>query len=82
MINWFKKITFVQILRIALGSYLVVEAFNASSVNSAILLGLGAVILLIQGVFNIGCCGVSGCASPQKKQNVTNAKEISYEEVH
>lgn len=82
MINWFKKLTFVQILRIVLGSYLVVETFNAPSVNTAILLGVGAIILLIQGVFNIGCCGVSGCAPSQKKQNANDTKEISYEEVH
>ena len=40
-------------------------------------------LLLVQAVFNMGCCGVGGCAIPAKSQskNQESTKPIEYEEV-
>jgi hypothetical protein len=42
--------------------------------------GMFALFFLAQAVFNIGCCGTSGCNAPQKKDDNSN-EPLDYEEV-
>lgn len=51
--NWH----FMRILRLALGGLAVVEYF---SMHDLLLLFIGGVFL-VQGIFNIGCCGDGVC---------------------
>ena len=66
----------MRILRVVVGIWAVVEAFRT---HQAILSVFGAWIA-IQGIFNIGCCGV-----PQQYQNDATSNEdaenITFEEV-
>ncbi|MEO6288823.1 MAG: hypothetical protein ABIO76_02815 [Ginsengibacter sp.] len=63
--NW----NFMRLLRLAIGVWAVVEAFQ----NSNSLLGLLGGSILVMAVMNIGCCSVNGScktpASTNKKQS-------------
>lgn len=70
--NW----TFMRFLRLGLGLAVLAQAVIAKDVLF-VLLGLGFTAM---PVFNIGCCGSSGCYVPPKKP-ANPIKDISYEEV-
>ena len=66
----------MRFLKLGLGLAVLVQAVIAKDVLFA-LLGLG---ITAMPVFNIGCCGASGCyVSPAKKTKTT--KDVHYEEV-
>lgn len=44
------------------------------------ILGFIGVLLLIQGIFNMGCPGFT-CGPSYKQTNLSNAEEIKFEEV-
>jgi hypothetical protein len=70
--NW----NFMRFFRLALGIAIIVQAAFAKDLTMGI---LGAMFTAMP-IFNVGCCGVGGCATTEKKQS-TPAKEITYEEV-
>lgn len=70
--NW----NFMRFLRLGLGIAIIVQAVMAKDWTMGI---LGALFISMP-VFNIGCCGTAGCATPVKKSNET-VKDITYEEV-
>jgi hypothetical protein len=70
--NW----NFMRFFRLALGIAIMVQAAFAKDWTMGI---LGAMFTAMP-IFNVGCCGVGGCATPVKKQTST-PKDIAYEEV-
>jgi hypothetical protein len=70
--NW----NFMRFFRLALGIAIIVQAAFAKDWTMGI---LGAMFTAMP-IFNVGCCGVGGCATPVKKQ-ATTTKDITYEEV-
>ena len=71
--NW----NFMRFVRLGLGIAIIVQAVIAKDWTMGI---LGALFTSMP-VFNIGCCGVGGCATPPVKRNTENTKDITYEEV-
>lgn len=64
----------MRIIRLVLAVIVLAEAWRSNEV----ILGLLGVILLAQSVFNVACCGSSGCDidHTQKKQgSLENSKE-------
>jgi hypothetical protein len=70
--NW----TLMRFLRLAMGIAILVQAVMAKDM----LFAFAGIIFTAMPVFNVGCCGTSGCAAPAPKKQET-AKEITYEEV-
>ena len=69
----------MRLLRLAIGVWAVIAAFQTREA----VLGLVGVLLLVMAVMNIGCCGVSGCATnrPANKNSSQKPEEVSYEEI-
>lgn len=76
MKNLFVQWSFMRFLRLALAVYLACQAYTTKQW----FFGMFALFFLAQAVFNIGCCGPSGCNVSQKKQN-NDTKPLDYEEV-
>ena len=70
--NW----TLMRFLRLGMGIAILVQAVLAKD----ILFAFAGIIFTALPVFNVGCCGTSGCAAPSEK-NKDIKKEITYEEV-
>ena len=69
----------LRIMRVLLGLFCLGDAF----VQKSMLTGVIGSILLYQGVFNAGCCGVSSC-SPQQPLSPSASmkeKEVTFEEI-
>lgn len=69
-------------LRLGLGAMILFEAFKTYDW----FMGILGIVLIAQAVFNVGCCGTSGCSpspqSPNQNQNKdVVAEKITYEEV-
>lgn len=76
MKNYFQQWNFMRIIRLATGIYITIQGVMDSQ-WLFVLLGL---IFTMMPIFNIGCCGTSGCSTNMKKDSANN-KEIEYEEV-
>lgn len=73
--NW----NIMRLLRLAIGVWALVSAIQTGQGA----LGLLGGVVLAMAIFNIGCCGVNGCApraSTNKKLSKTPG-EIEYEEI-
>lgn len=70
--NW----NFMRFLRLGLGMAILVQSAMIKDWTMAIV----GLLFAAMAVFNLGCCGVSGCAVPPKKTAETTG-DISYEEV-
>ena len=70
--NW----NFMRLLRLGMGIAILVQGIILKDV----LLAFAGIIFTAMPVFNVGCCGAAGCATPLKKGQDTT-KEIGYEEV-
>jgi len=70
--NW----NFMRLVRLGLGITIIIQSFIAKDFTMGI---LGALFTGMP-VFNVGCCGVGGCATPVNK-NTEITQEITYEEV-
>ncbi len=70
--NW----NFMRFVRLGLGIAIIVQSVLIKDWT----MGIIGVLFTSMPVFNIGCCGVGGCAAPVKKSNETT-KDITYEEV-
>lgn len=72
--NW----NLMRILRMAIGVWAIIAAFQTKEV----VLGLMGGLLLITAVMNIGCCGVRECAPQGPDKNLSQKPgEINYEEI-
>jgi hypothetical protein len=70
--NW----TFIRFLRLLIGIAILVQSFFMIDW----LMGSMGMLFSAMALFNMGCCGVNGCATmPPKKYD--NKKEITYEEM-
>ncbi len=72
----FKNWTFFRVLRLMIGLAIIVQAF----ISKDTLFGAAGLLFTSMAVFNMGCCGGGGCATPPQKTD-KNSKDISYEEV-
>ena len=68
---------FMRFVRLGLGVYIGIQAFQTQSILSGIL----AAFLLYQVVTNTGCCGANGCAIPTKKNNTDTTEDVEFEEI-
>jgi hypothetical protein len=73
--NW----NLIRVLRLAIGVWAVIVAFQ----TKAVVLGLMGGILLVMALMNIGCCGISGCRTPMtaRKNLSQKPEEVNYEEI-
>jgi hypothetical protein len=71
--NW----NFMRFIRLGLGVYIGIQAFETQSVLS----GLLAAFLLYQVVTNTGCCAANGCVIPTNKNNSDTIEDVEYEEI-
>lgn len=73
--NW----NFIRLLRLIFGIATIVQAIMAKEV----VFGIAGLLFTGMAIFNIGCCGLGGCNSPNisSKNSNTNTKDIAYEEV-
>lgn len=72
--NWH----FMRILRAAVAIWAISEYF---STNDFFLLTVGGFFGL-QAIFDVGCCGASGCATaPNTRKQEISSQEIDFEEV-
>ncbi len=66
----------MRVIRFVLGLFIVIQSIQTQE-WLFLLMGIGLTLL---PVFNIGCCGTSGCATPvYKSKNKT--EDISYQEI-
>lgn len=70
--NW----TLMRFLRLAMGIAILVQAVIAKDM----LFAFAGIVFTAMPVFNVGCCGTAGCATPAKKDS-DKTKDIIYEEV-
>ena len=70
--NW----TIIRFLRLLIGIGIIVQAV----VLQDILLGAAGLLFGGMAVFNAGCCGTAGCATPARK-SARSKNETRYEEV-
>ena len=68
---------FMRFVRLALGVYIGIQAYQTQSILSGLLAGF----LLYQVFTNSGCGGANGCALPLKKKNNDTAEDVEYEEI-
>jgi hypothetical protein len=73
----FRNWHFMRFVRLALGLAVIVQSVRTGDWT----MGLIGLIFTAMPVFNIGCCGMAGCATPAKKKYSDTKKDISYEEV-
>jgi len=73
MIKGFNWVRLIRSLAGTIALYQGVVSYNT-------ILGAVGVLLLIQGIFNMGCSGLT-CSEPFKKTNLSNTEEIKFEEV-
>ncbi len=71
--NWH----FMRVLRVVLSLAILVQSWYAKDSTTAII----GLMLLAMGLFNIGCCGPSGCYTSVKKKKSAPSNEPVYEEV-
>lgn len=66
----------MRVLRLALGIFIIGQGIVA---KDWLFIALGGLFSLMP-LLNVGCCGVSGCNTPVRKNN-GNIEDVSYEEV-
>jgi hypothetical protein len=81
MNNWkniiFSNWNFMRVLRFGLAIYVLIEAIRTYDV----VFGALASVLLLQAIFNVGCCSGGACYSNKAESNDTENKEVIYEEI-
>ena len=76
MKNYLEGWNVMRLLRLILGLIIIVQGIRGND-WSFILLGS---LFSLMPIFNVGCCGASGCNTSYVKTN-KNIKEVTYEEV-
>ena len=67
----------MRFVRLALGTYIGIQAYQTQSILSALLAGF----LLYQVITNSGCCATSNCSVPLNKKNNDAVEDVEYEEI-
>lgn len=67
----------IRWLRLVIGAYFAVQAIATQEIFSGVI----AAFFLYQAITNTGCCGTSGCAVPNTKNNPGKSKEVELIEV-
>jgi hypothetical protein len=67
----------IRVLRLVLGLLALGAAFSEHDK----LMGLLGTVFTLQAVFNVGCCGSSGCSTNYKNDKGAEEKEIIYETI-
>ncbi len=73
MFTGFNWIRLVRLLAGSIALYQGIASYNT-------ILGTIGMLLLIQGIFNLGCPGLT-CSQPYTQTNMSNTEEIKFEEV-
>lgn len=80
MNNWkniiFSNWDWMRWLRLGLAVYILIEAFQTYDV----MFGVLALVLLLQAIFNVGCCG-STCATGKTGSEKDQDNEVVFEEI-
>lgn len=76
MKSYLKNWNYMRLLRLALGIFIIIQGI---SVSDWMVVAMGSLLSLMP-VFNIGCCGVTGCHTTST-ENKKSINEISFEEV-
>jgi len=72
--NW----SVVRVIRVGIGS---IALYQALSLRDG-MIGVFAVLLLVQGIMNWSCCGAGSCDTVESKFKATDVtKDVEYEEV-
>jgi hypothetical protein len=81
MNNWkniiFSNWNFMRFLRLGLAAFVLVEAIR----NYDVMFGVLASVLLLQAVFNVGCCSGGACYTDKSESTENETKEVIFEEV-
>lgn len=67
----------MRIIRLILAIAIIVQSWYMRDTTTAVL----GVVLLASAVFNVGCCGVSGCSTSIHPVKKSSKKDSVYEEV-
>ena len=69
----------MRFIRLVFGIFIIAQSVIAKDWA----IGLLGVLFTAMPIFNIGCCGVNGCAAPAGKgtENTKDTEEVFYEEV-
>jgi len=76
MRNRLKNWNVLRVIRLVFGLYVLIQGVYARDMSYVLIGGL----FTLMPVLNIGCCSTSGCATTNRKSEVTT-EDISYEEV-
>jgi hypothetical protein len=70
----------IRLIRVGMGAIALYQAITVQDV----LVGVLALVLLVQGIMNWSCCGMSSCVPKQSKKNASQdkQKEVIYEELN
>jgi hypothetical protein len=66
----------MRFVRLALGTYIGIQAYQTQSILSALLF-----FLLYQVLTNSGCCATNNCSVPRKKKNNDAVEDAECEEI-
>ena len=72
----FRNWNFMRFIRLVLGIFIIMQGVMAKDWG----IGVLGIVFTAMPLFNIGCCGASGCSVPVKKRT-ENIKDVSYEEI-
>lgn len=76
MKNYFKNWSFIRLLRLSMGIFVMVQGVKSEQWLFVILGGLFSLMPLL----NIGCCRTSGCNTTVSQSN-KKMEDITYEEI-
>lgn len=76
MLAFFQTFNLVRIIRLGFGSYLLTDGI----LHHDFFFGSIGTLLLIQGIFNVGC-SAGTCAPSQQNVTADESQEITFEEV-
>jgi hypothetical protein len=76
MRNVLKNWNLLRVIRLVFGVYVLIQGVYTRDMSYLLIGGL----FTLMPVLNIGCCSTSGCATPNRKNEITT-EDISYEEV-
>lgn len=76
MKNYLQHWNFMRLLRLALGIFIVIQGIQT---HDWIFIVLGGIFTILP-IFNIGCCGASGCQSAASSK-FSKTEEAKFEEI-
>lgn len=74
----FRNWNLMRLIRLGLSVFIIVEAVN----NYDVLFGVIGSVLLLQSVFNVGCCSNGACYTGRPDvDDIDVSKEVIFEEI-